>query len=58
MARRTDGDRGPVTPAERVERAATARAVLREWNGHDPDEHEQAELDAELDRRMTEAGVT
>jgi hypothetical protein len=30
---------------------------LREWSGYDPNEQEQAELDAELDRRMTEAGA-
>ncbi|KUM86384.1 MULTISPECIES: Arc family DNA-binding protein [Streptomyces] len=46
-----------LTPAERAERAAKARAVLREWNGYDPDEREQTELDAELDRRMAEAGA-
>jgi len=46
-----------LTPAERAEQAGKARAVLREWNGYDPDEHEQAELDAELDRRMAEAGA-
>jgi hypothetical protein len=46
-----------LTPAERAERAEKARAVLRKWNGYDPDKREQAELDAELDRRMTEAGV-
>ena len=38
-----------LTPAERAERA---RAVLREWNGYDPSEAEQAELDAELNRRL------
>ncbi len=47
-----------LTPAERAERAEKARAVLREWNGYDPSEHEQAELDAELDRRMAEAGAS
>ena len=46
-----------LTPAERAERAAKALTVLREWNGYDPDEPEQAELDAELNRRMTEAGA-
>ncbi|MDQ0750099.1 hypothetical protein QF034_004330 [Streptomyces africanus] len=47
-----------LTPAERAERAEKARAVLREWNGYDPNTDEQAELDTELDRRMAEAGVT
>ncbi|WP_097223114.1 MULTISPECIES: hypothetical protein [unclassified Streptomyces] len=47
-----------LTPAERAERAEKARAVLREWNGYDPDAGEQAELDTELDRRMAEAGAT
>ena len=37
--------------------AAKARMVLREWNGYDPDAHEQAELDSELDRRIAEAGA-
>ncbi|MFC9506057.1 hypothetical protein [Streptomyces sp. NPDC057002] len=46
-----------LTPAERAERAEKALAVLREWNGYDLDEHQQAELDAELDRRMAEAGA-
>ena len=46
-----------LTPAERAERAEKARAVLRQWNGYDPNKREQAELDAELDRRMTEAGA-
>lgn len=46
-----------LTPAERAERAEKARAVLRAWNGYDPNEDEQAELDAELDRRMAEAGA-
>jgi len=46
-----------LTPAERAKRAEKARTVLREWNGYAPDEHEQAELDAELNRRMTESGA-
>jgi hypothetical protein len=45
-----------LTPAERAERAERARAVLREWNGYDPSEAEQAELDAELNRRLAAAG--
>ncbi|WP_432038068.1 hypothetical protein [Streptomyces cucumeris] len=44
-----------LTPAERAERAEKARSVLREWNGYDPTEAEVADLDAELDRRLTEA---
>jgi hypothetical protein len=44
-----------LTPAERAERAARAREVLRVWNGYDPSEAEQAELDIELDRRLAEA---
>ncbi|MEU9625395.1 hypothetical protein ACFZDB_12305 [Streptomyces luteogriseus] len=44
-----------LTPTERNERAEKARAVLREWNGYAPSEHEQDELDAELDRRLAEA---
>ncbi|MGA5508603.1 hypothetical protein [Streptomyces umbrinus] len=43
-----------LTPAERAEKA---RVVRREWNGCDPNDAEQAELDAELDRRMAEAGA-
>ncbi|WP_079052296.1 hypothetical protein [Streptomyces regalis] len=46
-----------LTPAERAQRAEQARAVLREWNGYDPSEEEQAELDAELDRRLAEAAA-
>ncbi|MEV0281891.1 hypothetical protein AB0I22_36665 [Streptomyces sp. NPDC050610] len=49
----TDAD--APTPAELAERAERARAVLREWNGYDPTEAEQAALDAELDRRLAEA---
>ncbi|WP_406173126.1 hypothetical protein [Streptomyces sp. NBC_00996] len=44
-----------LTSAERAQRAEQARAVLREWNGYDPSEDEQAALDAELDRRLAEA---
>jgi hypothetical protein len=32
--------------------AEQARAALREWNGYDPTEAQQAHLDAELDRRL------
>jgi hypothetical protein len=46
-----------LTPAERAERAERARAVLREWNGYDPSEDEQTDLDAELDRRLAEAAA-
>ncbi|MGW3413896.1 hypothetical protein [Streptomyces sp. NPDC000888] len=46
-----------LTPAERAEQARKAGAVLREWNGYDPSEVEQAELDIELDRRLAEAGA-
>ncbi|MGY6027005.1 hypothetical protein [Streptomyces spinosirectus] len=44
-----------LTPAERAERAEKARSVLQEWNGYDPDPAEQADLDAELDRRLGRA---
>lgn len=46
-----------LTPEERAARADQARAALRAWNGYDPSASEQAELDAELDRRLGEAGV-
>jgi hypothetical protein len=46
-----------LTPAERVARAEQARATLREWNGYDPTEAEQADLDAELNRRLAEAAA-
>lgn len=46
-----------LTPAERAERAAQARAMLRDWNGYDPTEAEEAALDAELDRRLAEAAA-
>ncbi|MEU4895537.1 hypothetical protein AB0B12_28805 [Streptomyces sp. NPDC044780] len=44
-----------LTPAERAQRAEKARAVLREWNGYDPSEADIADLDADLDRRLSEA---
>jgi len=44
-----------LTPAERAERATRARAVLRAWSGYDPSTAEEAQLDAELDRRIAEA---
>lgn len=44
-----------LTPAERAERAARARAVLKEWNGYDPSEEEAAQLDADLERRLARA---
>ena len=45
-----------LTPAERAERAAQARAALRTWNGYDPTPAEVKRLDAELDRRLAQAG--
>jgi hypothetical protein len=45
-----------LTPAERAERAAQARQRLHAWNGYDPDPARTEELDAELDRRLAEAG--
>ncbi|MFG2307005.1 hypothetical protein [Actinacidiphila glaucinigra] len=44
-----------LTPAERAERAEQARAVLNAWNGYAPTLAEQDDLDAELDRRLTQA---
>lgn len=44
-----------LTPAERAERAEQARAVLKAWNGYAPTPAEQDDLDAELDRRLTQA---
>ena len=46
-----------LTPAERAERAERTREMLREWNGYDPTPAEETRLDAELDRRLTEAGA-
>ncbi|WP_156723235.1 hypothetical protein [Streptomyces apocyni] len=46
-----------LTPAERAERAEQTRAALHAWNGYNPTQDEQAELDAELDRRLGEAGA-
>jgi hypothetical protein len=40
------------TPTERAERAARARAVLRDWTGYDPTPDEEAATAAELDRRL------
>ncbi|MFF4217427.1 MULTISPECIES: hypothetical protein [Streptomyces] len=44
-----------LTPAERAEQAERARRMLREWNGYDPSRDEEEQLDAELDRRLSEA---
>ncbi|MFC8295377.1 hypothetical protein ACFUJ0_23210 [Streptomyces sp. NPDC057242] len=44
-----------LTPAERAERAEQARAALNTWNGYAPTPGEQAALDDELDRRLTQA---
>jgi hypothetical protein len=44
-----------LTPAERAERATRALAALHAWNGYDPSPEEEANLDAELDRRIAEA---
>ncbi|MBC2875927.1 MULTISPECIES: hypothetical protein [Streptomyces] len=38
-------------------RAHRVREALRAWNGYDPDPEEEARLDAELDRRLAEAGA-
>ncbi|MCF6521958.1 hypothetical protein [Streptomyces sp. JJ36] len=46
-----------LTPAEREARAEQARARLRAWNGYGPTSAEEAELDAELDRRLGQAGA-
>ncbi|MFE5899866.1 Arc family DNA-binding protein [Streptomyces sp. NPDC056488] len=43
-----------LTPAERAERAEQARAALNAWNGYAPTAVEQAALDDELDRRLTQ----
>ncbi|WUD70391.1 hypothetical protein OG937_45315 [Streptomyces sp. NBC_00510] len=47
-----------LTPAERAERAEAARADLNAWNGYAPTPTEQDDLDAELDRRLTQATTT
>ncbi|MFC8495159.1 hypothetical protein ACFUJU_31100 [Streptomyces sp. NPDC057235] len=44
-----------LTPAERAERAEQARVALNSWNGYAPTAGEQAALDDELDRRLTQA---
>ncbi|MET9933518.1 MULTISPECIES: Arc family DNA-binding protein [unclassified Streptomyces] len=44
-----------LTPAERAERAEKARTALNTWNGYAPTASEQAALDDELDRRLTQA---
>ncbi|MGW6709048.1 hypothetical protein ACWGDE_29750 [Streptomyces sp. NPDC054956] len=46
---------GP-TPDERAARAEQARAALQAWNGYAPTAADERELDAELDRRLGEAG--
>ncbi|WP_043478165.1 Arc family DNA-binding protein [Kitasatospora sp. MBT66] len=45
-----------LTPAERAERAEQARRELQAWNGYDPDTAHTQQLDAELDRRLAQAG--
>ncbi len=45
-----------LTPAERAERAEQARRKLQAWNGYDPDTAHTQQLDAELDRRLAQAG--
>ncbi|WP_406300779.1 hypothetical protein [Embleya sp. NBC_00888] len=45
-----------LTPWEHAERVEHARRVLREWSGYDPGKAEQANLDAELARRIAAAG--
>ena len=45
-----------LTPDERRRQAEQTRAMLRDWNGYDPSPSEAAALDADLDRRLREAG--
>ncbi|MFH9355532.1 Arc family DNA-binding protein [Kitasatospora sp. NPDC017646] len=45
-----------LTPAERAERAEQARQRLAAWNGYSPDATDTQQLDAELDRRLAQAG--
>lgn len=47
----------PGTPEERALRAEQVRIGLREWSGYDPSESDLVTLDAELDRRLREAGA-
>lgn len=44
-----------LTPAERAERAAQARAALQAWNGYDPSPQEAEQLDQVLDSRLAQA---
>ncbi|MDX2705058.1 hypothetical protein PV350_19660 [Streptomyces sp. PA03-6a] len=46
------------TSAPPAERAEQARAVLNAWNGYAPTPVERDDLDAELDRRLTQATTT
>ncbi|MEU9983587.1 hypothetical protein [Streptomyces sp. NPDC050856] len=41
-----------LTPAERAERAETAKATLRQWSGYAPTAAEEQDIDSELDRRL------
>lgn len=43
-----------LTPAERAERAAKAKAALKAWTGYDPTPSEEAALDDELNRRLAQ----
>ncbi|MFB7936949.1 hypothetical protein [Streptomyces sp. NPDC056049] len=43
-----------LTPAERADRAAQAKAALNAWTGYNPSAGEEADLDDELDRRLAQ----
>ncbi|WP_424217755.1 hypothetical protein ACN20G_36970 (plasmid) [Streptomyces sp. BI20] len=43
------------TPDERAARAIAAKAALTAWSGYDPTTATEADLDAELDRRLNQA---
>lgn len=45
-----------LTPEERARQAEQTRSVLHAWADYDPSETEAADLDAELDTRLREAG--
>lgn len=55
LIRLAGGRRRPLTPAERARRAEQTLAIRRDWSGYDPTEAEQAQQDAELDRRVVQA---
>lgn len=54
---RNEKQRAAMRDRDPAERGESPREALRAWNGHAPSVAEQAALDAELDRRLSEAAT-